>query len=175
MVYLAAAVGVLSLVCFANTLLTLGVVRRLREQRHPAEADGGGLARPGMVVGTFAVETVAGDRVDRDMLTSGTVVAFFAPGCTPCHQRLPHFVREMARMPGGRDDVLAVVVGGRDEAEAMVDSLSPVAHVVVEPAIGPVANAFDTTGFPAIYLIEPDGHIGTAGHDVPLLPQRAAR
>jgi protein-disulfide isomerase len=171
MAYLAAATALVGLLATVNLLLTVGVVRRLRE--HTAELAGlrsgavvgGGdiIAPPGSPVGELAASDVDGHPVTLATVGDRPLVGFFSPHCEPCRERLPEFVAHAAQRPGG---VLAVVVAGSPgEAAEAVDQLRPVATVVVEPDQGPVQKAFGVTGFPAFALVE-DGVVAASHYDL---------
>jgi len=167
MAYLAAATALVGLLATVNLLLTVGVVRRLREhttelaELRSGAAVGGGdiIAPPGSPVGELVTSDVDGHPVT---LGDRALVGFFSPHCEPCRERLPEFVAHAAQRAGG---VLAVVAGSPEEAAEAVDQLRPVATVVVEPDQGPVQKAFRVTGFPAFALVE-DGVVTASHYDL---------
>lgn len=160
--YLAAAVVLFGLLTSLNVALTVGVIRRLREHttelaalRNRGGDVGGDVALPtGETVGSFTAADTDGRQVDLATLGDRPLVGFFSPSCEPCKERLPHFVEYAATRSGGRDNVLAVVVGSVTETADVVAGLRTVATVVVEPDQGPVQKAFGVTGFPAFVLVE---------------------
>jgi hypothetical protein len=163
---LTVAVILTALVALVNLLFTVGVTRRLREHaRLLADPDGELVAPVGSAVGRFTAASVDGDPVRGPASTDATLVGFFTPGCTPCSERLPEFVRSATGWPAGRGSVLAVVVGDPDGAAGYVASLTPVARVVVEPADGPVARAFQVQGFPAFVTVDRTGTVVSHGLD----------
>ncbi|MEU0484001.1 hypothetical protein ABZ260_33065 [Streptosporangium sp. NPDC006013] len=172
MAYLAAAAVLIGLLVVTNLILTVGVVRRLRE--HTAElaalrnGDSGGsdVAMPaGSSVGGFDATSVAGLPVTLATLGDRPLVGFFSPHCQPCKERLPEFIEHATSRPGGRDAVLAVAVGAEEETAELVELLRPVATIVVEPDRGPVQQAFAVTGFPAFVLVE-GGVVVASGFDL---------
>lgn len=167
MAYLVAANVLIGLLAALNLLFTVGVVRRLREHTTElASLRAGVTARPvpaddvafpvGMPAGEFAAATLDGEPVTLAGLGDRPLVGFFSPHCQPCKEQLPAFVKYAAARPGGRDAVLAVIVGTEDEARETAERLRPVATVVVEPDVGPIQQAFGVTGFPAFVLVEDD-------------------
>lgn len=153
-VVLVGALGVL------NLIFTLGVIRRLREHTELLSSQGGrdpmGVAA-GTEIGEFEATTVDGEVVAHDLLLDETLVAFFAPGCEPCEEKLPSFVAQAASLPG-RHRVLAVVVGDAEAAGPMVAALRPVARVVVEEDhAGPLVSAFTVRAFPTQLSVAPGG------------------
>ena len=153
MFYLAAAVTFVGALCLFDLVLSLGIIRRLREQNATLErlATGAGgetqgltTVRVGDVVGEFAATTTAGRAVERDAGSAGQrrerLVAFLSPGCGPCEEQLPALIDYAA---SNQREVLAVVAAGvAAKPETYVSRLAPVADVVIEPAEGPIGQAF---------------------------------
>ncbi|WP_214322579.1 TlpA family protein disulfide reductase [Nonomuraea sediminis] len=178
MAYLVAVNVLIGLLAALNLLFTVGVVRRLREHTTELAAlRASGTARPipaddvalpvGVPAGEFAAATLDGEPVTLGTLGDRPLVGFFSPHCQPCKEQLPTFIKYAGARPGGRDAVLAVIVGTEEEAEATAERLRPVATVVVEPDAGPIQQAFRVTGFPAFLLVE-DGTV--AASDYVFLP-----
>ncbi|MEU1375407.1 TlpA disulfide reductase family protein [Streptomyces triculaminicus] len=161
---LIAAVVLVGLLCTLDLVLTLGVIKRLRE--HTAMltkvADGGAPGRPPVIkvgeqVGEFSAVSADGEALTRTSLSGDTLVAFFSPNCGPCHEMLPKFVEYARNVPGGREQVLAVVVGTADRARGQVAELGPVARVVVqEGSDTTVTDAFQVFGFPTLLQVTAD-------------------
>jgi peroxiredoxin len=181
MPYLAPAVAVFGLLAAVNLLLTIGVVRRLREQtaelaelRGRAPTGGAEISLPiGATVGPFEAATVDGRTVTLASFGDRPLVGFFSPSCKPCKERLPGFVQHAAGRPGGRDAVLAVVAGTREASVDYVEQLRAVATVVVEPDQGSVQKAFGVTGFPSFLLIR-DGEVDVTDYDLGPIVERDA-
>jgi hypothetical protein len=168
--YTVAAIGVVGLLCSLNLLLTLGIIRRLREHTEQLadKSPGVDVMLPvGSTVGEFAARTTDGEYVSRQSLSGETVVAFFSPGCAPCEELLPRFVDHVV---DARNDVLAVIVGPEAEAAEMVTRLRPVAPVVLEgPNSGQVSAAFGVGGFPVICVVAANGRVMAAGATLTVL------
>ncbi|QIS18657.1 hypothetical protein [Nocardia terpenica] len=162
MVFLIAAVVLVGAVCALDLLLTLGVVKRLREHTALLAARMPVLGAPnietGMEIGEFATVTVDGSPLIPESLRTGTLVGFFTPDCRPCQEMLPKFVEYAKAVPGGRDRVLAVVVGNAGEAGDMVADLIPVARVVTEGDGGELTRAFRMVYFPSALTVAPNGN-----------------
>jgi thiol-disulfide isomerase/thioredoxin len=142
-----------------NLVLTLGIIRRLREHAELLSTVAGDpkhSVRTGEKVGDFTTLTVDGAAVTSDLVTEQTLVAFFSPGCKPCQEKLPKFIEFARSMPGGRRQVLAAVVGTTDTAP-WVAELDPVSRVVVEDNGGPLTKAFEVKGFPTTLMVDRDG------------------
>ncbi|WP_416900705.1 TlpA disulfide reductase family protein [Micromonospora echinospora] len=166
MAYLAAAAVLVGLIATVNLLLTIGVVRRLREhttelaELRSRSGTGGGVSGMPVAlpidarVGEFTATTVDERSVRLAELGERPLVGFFSPGCQPCKDRLPGFLKYAATRAGGRENVLAVVAGTPQETAETVEQLRRVATVVVEPDQGPVQKAFGVKGFPAFLLVE---------------------
>ncbi|WP_188189793.1 TlpA family protein disulfide reductase [Nonomuraea sp. SYSU D8015] len=180
-----AALILVGAICVLDLILTLGVIRRLREHTTHLEtllrAGTGALAAPGLpavggTVGEFAARTLDGEEVSRRSLSGETLVAFFSPGCKPCLEKLPGFLEHARRRIGGRRLILAIVAGGDAAAAEMTETLRQVARVIVEDGYdGPVAQAFGVSEYPAFCLVDSDGTIVAAEGDVVRLALPADR
>lgn len=165
MPYLVAAVVLIGLLCVLNLMLTMGVIRRLKQTGGETVQHAGPpvVLKPGSRAGEFDAVTVDGEPVSQDTVTG--LVGFFSAGCEPCHKLLPSFV-ERARVLG-RENVLAVV--GGDDAE-VVEALRPVARVVAEDYDGPVSSAFQNKWTPALYMLGSDRRVVATGGRMEDLP-----
>ncbi|MEV6393531.1 TlpA disulfide reductase family protein [Streptomyces sp. NPDC051907] len=170
MAYLTAVVTLFGLLSIVNLMLTLGVVRRLRTQRHgsspAAKGDpfqGSGLS-VGETVGRFSVSDTEGRPLTRDSLHEGMLVAFLSPGCLPCEELLPSVV-ELSRVAGPGQVLVAVVLDEDGEArpDAFVAALSPVATVAVTRLEGELTRAFAIEGMPTGVRMGPEGRIAASG------------
>ncbi|BDM74623.1 hypothetical protein HEK616_81100 (plasmid) [Streptomyces nigrescens] len=186
MSFLIAAVVFVGALCTLDLVLTLGVIKRLREHSERLSGTSGPGGRfdtldmaVGEEVGEFTTSTVDGERLSRGMLAADTLVAFFAPGCQPCREKMPAFVDHARALPGGRAQVVAVVVGDPAEAAAFVAELSPVARVVVEEGPeDPLSAAFRARSFPTVLRVSPygDGRVLVTANRIALdRPVTAAR
>jgi thiol-disulfide isomerase/thioredoxin len=170
-------VGLLGLV---NLLFAVGVVRRLREHTKILDrlGDGSGqlILGPGETVGEFAATTVDGEPASVGTGDGPTLVGFFALGCQPCATKLPSFVEYAGEHPGGRDRVLAVVLGPEEEAAASyVTDLSGVARVVRGVEGDPLPTAFSVRGYPAFALVGTGGVVLASGTELTELSAAAVR
>ncbi|MGW4022109.1 TlpA disulfide reductase family protein [Streptomyces sp. NPDC005009] len=148
------------LLCALDLLLTLGVIKRLRE--HDSSLAAMPKAQPavqiGDSVGEFTATAVDGTRVTAGALPGQTLVGFFSPTCRPCQEKLPQFVRYAAARGNGPGSVLAVVVTeDADEGTEFVAALSPVARVLLDTPRGPVTRAFKARSFPTVLTTEAVG------------------
>ena len=177
MPYVVAAVVFVGALAGLNLLLTLGVVKRLRE--HTALlANGAGtshgddldLIPVGEQIGDFVATTVNGERLARQQPGGDRLVGFLKPGCGPCEELMPEFIRLAGEMPGGQERVLAVVVGSGGEAAPLVAQLSGVARVAVELLDGPLCRAFRVDAFPTYILIDAAGTVRGASYRPSQLP-----
>ncbi|MGW0988731.1 redoxin domain-containing protein [Streptomyces sp. NPDC002486] len=158
MVYLAVALVAVAALCTLDLLLTVAVLRRLRDRVHDAPAADSGGIPVGAAVGSFTTRCTDGTPLTESDLTDGALVAFFTTGCPPCRTELPAFVEEAGAL-NGRRQVIAVVVspGGTPdetaEAVSMTRHLSPVARVLTETPDGPCTSAFGVTAFPCRFAV----------------------
>ncbi|MFC7549034.1 TlpA disulfide reductase family protein [Plantactinospora sp. GCM10030261] len=179
MPYLAATVALVGLIAVVNLLLTIGVVRRLREQTteladlrsRPPMGDAATTLPAGANVAPFEASAVDGRTVTLASLGERPLIGFLSPSCKPCAERLPGFVRHAAERPGGRDSVLAVIAGTPEASADYIEQLSAVATVVVEPDLGPVQQAFGVTGYPSFLLIR-DGEVDATDYDLGPIVER---
>ncbi|MFI7443037.1 TlpA disulfide reductase family protein [Nonomuraea indica] len=187
MAYLVALMVLIGLLSALNLLLSVGVIRRLRE--HSVELatlrSGGTTSDRGLLplgdvalpdgspIGEFAAVTVDGESVTLGGLGDRPLVGFFSPSCTPCKEQLSAFVEFAASRPGGRDTRLAIVVGTSEESAETVERLSPVTTVVVESEGGPIQKAFGVTGFPA-FILSTDGLVAASHYQLHAVIDRDA-
>jgi thiol-disulfide isomerase/thioredoxin len=182
MVYIVAALVLVAAVTVLNLLFTLGVIRRLREHTElialggAGHSDGAleGVLAAGETVGGFTATSVDGHRVDQDGFAEGAMVGFFSPNCGPCRERLPEFVALAGAVPAEQRQVFAVVIGDEDATTEMVTRLRGVATVVTGTAAEPMAEAFGTTAYPALYRMAAGGVVAASGHSMAVYPVLAA-
>lgn len=181
-----AAIVLVGAVCALDLVLTLGVVRRLKEhtahlegllRAGPAGAFPGGLPAVGATVGEFTATTLDGEEIGRSSLSGETLVAFFSSGCAPCVEKLPGFLAHARERIGGRRLILAVVAPGEQaETAKMTAELRQVATVVVdENYAGGVARAFSVTEYPAFCLVDSEGTVLAVEREVTRLAAPAER
>ncbi|QVQ52446.1 redoxin domain-containing protein [Spiractinospora alimapuensis] len=167
--FLTAVVVLVGLVAVLNLVLTLGVVRRLRDHTERFEQMSGGftpddgILLPGQRPEEFTATTVDGREVSHETVAGPALVGFFMPGCGPCHEWVPRFAAAAADPES--PPTMAVVVGGPEESTEMVATLSEVTHVIVEDTHGPVAKAFAVQAFPVMCRTGDDGTVLTASND----------
>jgi peroxiredoxin len=175
MPYLIAAVVVVGALCLVDLLLTLGVIRRLREHTELLSARSGpsmpeqATITAGDRPAAFTAEDTDGEPVDRDS-PAPRLLGFFSTSCPACTEMLPTFVEHAARFPGGRPQVLAVVAGAPPDIHELTNDLVGVARVVVEEPQGPVATAFEVTGYPTWCLLDEHGVVRDSGLGFDRLP-----
>jgi hypothetical protein len=176
--FLIALVVLVGTVAVLNLILTVGVIRRLRDHSEKlANLHGFGEPAPpvmigaGERVGDFAATTSDGEPVSRELLSGRTLVGVLSPSCDACKERLPAFVATARSFPGGRGQVLAVLAGEWDEMEEYRQELAPVARMVIEPPMdGPISTALKVQGFPTFAVLDPTGTVVASGLDVNQLP-----
>jgi peroxiredoxin len=164
----AAGVTALGVLCLVNLTLLLAVVRKFRllserVDRLPVMAPAALLPVGGKAPDFTAVTTRGESRSLADLAGSHSAVGFFSPDCPPCHIQLPEFIEFARSLPGGPGHAIAVVVGGADAAAEFAAQLDEASAVVVAPRQAPLTAAFSVRGFPAFYLIGPDGLIKARG------------
>ena len=176
--YLSAAVILVAALGVFNLLISLRLIRRLREAGGiPGRLPGRPVvltAAVGQKIGEFTATTTAGQAISDRSLNQLTLAGFFSTSCPSCRERAPEFLRYAATFPG---DVVAVVIGpvvaGEDgETADLTGRLAAAGHVVVEAPHGPMVTAFEVGGYPALCVVDPHGRIigsGTMIRDLPTL------
>lgn len=169
---LSAAVVIFGVLTTLNLILTLGVLKKLREQGEQLAHAGGKEHQPdpiverGEVVDDFATTSLDGAAVTRAGATGLRLVAFVSPMCDMCAAQIPNLLDRAAHMPGGRDNVLITVVGKGDDVTEYAQQFRPLAQVVVEPGSGAVNRAFRLDRFPAYGLIDAEGRVVTSSDHI---------
>ncbi len=158
MFFMAIAVALVGALGMLNLLLSIGVVRRLRQHTEllgdRVSADGD-VAASAVSVGTRIGAVRARSTLGADLVfeedAEPLLVAVLSPDCSPCRERLPLVLEHVDRNPQAR--VLAVVIEeGGLEAE-MVGLLEPVVPVVVEPWGGALPRLFEVEGTPSFVTV----------------------
>ncbi|MQY08405.1 TlpA family protein disulfide reductase [Actinomadura macrotermitis] len=176
MPYLAAAVVLLGALTVLNLLLTVTIIRRLRDQpqhdhdRDEAAALPFSLLETGTPVPAVQAADLAGRPVD---FTGGTtVVGFFSGSCQSCRAHVEPFLAYVR----GRavTDAVAVVSGDAAEGADLVAALREHVRVVAEPADGRLAAAFKVGVFPTFYLVGPDATVAAGHTSIRALPAPVA-
>lgn len=168
----------LGLLGIINLVFSAGIARKLN-----VLTAGGGLPsvsagrasiampRSGDRPAEFAALTVGGANLrSADLAAGRTLVGFFATGCDSCKDLIPQFMSHARTLAGGQ--AIAVVAGVDPERGKLAGLLSSVAHVVAEPADGPVVRAFGVAAFPMFCVLD-DGVVTAASFRLGSLPLSA--
>lgn len=174
---LIAAVAVVGVLCVLDLMLTLGVIRRLREHTELiTRVSVPDVPVIGVVAGdspsAFSAATIGGSPVGS--AAEFRLVAFFSSSCSICPERVPSFARYISDHDVAKQNVLAVVVGPENEPPAYLARLAEVAQVSAEQHDGEIARAFKVVGYPAFCLLDADGAVLAASHDPAMLPEPVA-
>ncbi len=174
MVLLAAGLVFVGVLCLLDLVLTLGVVRRLREHTTIISSAGwGGEEAPiGLTAGEMPSEfaAVTADGAEIKGPAELSVIAFFSTSCSLCPKRVPAFVNYVRSRSVRPQEVLAIVTGDNGKSAAYYPDLAAVGQVATEPDNGPVYEAFGVTGFPAFFVLGADGAVVASGYDPARLP-----
>jgi peroxiredoxin len=176
---LLAAVIVVGALGLLNLVLTLAVIRRLRE-RPAAAGQAEGPAPPTILAAgerppAFEATTIDGGQISGELLAGEpAVIAFFSTTCRFCLEKVPDFRAYVSGLADARRPI-AVVNDDAERATELVAALSLFATVVVEPMDGPIATAFMVTGFPTFYLLDGAGRVQAGGLSVARLPAHVSR
>nr|BFE31036.1 hypothetical protein GCM10010200_032870 [Actinomadura rugatobispora] len=146
------------------------MIRRLRRHTELISNLSSGGRRPyailaeGKAAGPFETVATTGEPVSRDGLSGRTLVGAFTPNCSACDERLPAFTDLAKTFPGGRRQVIAVVVGPEDAAATYRARLEQVARVVIEPPLtGEIGTALGLESFPAFAVLDESGTVVSSG------------
>ncbi|WP_020390319.1 TlpA family protein disulfide reductase [Kribbella catacumbae] len=173
---LSAAVVMIGLLAALNLVLTIGVIRRLRVHTEQLTASLGGIGSPelilpaGSAVGEFAATAESGRVINLEEPTGLRLIGFFSANCGACEERLPQFTEHAATFPGS---VLAVAVGAGFATDRLVEALSEVGEVIVEEKGGPMHEALDVSGYPALALVDAAGKVVASGWDLSAIRPKA--
>jgi hypothetical protein len=179
MPFLLALVLGVGVLCLLDLVLTIGVIRRLRLHDEmlagrPATSPPAVLP-PGASIGDFSAVSIDGVYVSNWTMSEPTLVGVFSPDCPACHERLPLFADRARSFPGGRDNVLAVLVGTQEEVAAQRRALEPVALVLIEEYGTGLTEALQVNAFPSFAVVDGRKVVtsGTALEDLGEIPANA--
>jgi thiol-disulfide isomerase/thioredoxin len=189
MTYLTVAVTGVAALSLVNTWLIIAMARKLRGHGEELARRGSGPRPvvglpPGTRVPDFTVTTMTGATVSaEDLRGERSVVAFFSPGCAPCHEQAPAFAAFARARPDSVTRTLAVICGGHGgpargadgDASHFAEQLADVTEVVREPSAGIASAALAVSGFPSFILIDADGRVEAGAHAVAAIVGIAAR
>lgn len=166
MPYLTAAVIVIGLVSVINLLLTMAVVRRLRqhEERLADRPNRPPYSQLGTVLPEFAAESANGSPVDRGFFTGLTLVGVFSTHCRACREQLPAFAAKAQERFKGH--VLAIVAGAPKESADFAAALGSAATLITEPVGGPLSRAFQVKSVPTFFIVNEHAVIATVSGTV---------
>ncbi|MEQ4717008.1 redoxin domain-containing protein [Nonomuraea sp. B19D2] len=180
MPYVVAATVAVGLLCFIDLVLTVGVIRRLREHTQLL-AQGAGAPIPfkdmtlpvGASPPPYSALTIDGRHVSLSAQRGPTVVGFFMPGCDACEEEIPEYLRYAAELPDGQADVWAFVIADEDDeaAEVKAQQLATGARVIRETDKGPATAAFAVRAFPAFCVVSEDRAVTATAGRVADLPK----
>jgi hypothetical protein len=155
MTVLVAAVVLVGALAVLNLLLTLAVVRRLKdaESRRTPQPDSG--PPVGTAIPEFDADTLDGDRITHDLMGTGRqVFAFYSTTCSACVLSVPHLVDYIRHHDLPPECVVVFVNGAAEHAGPFTGPLTGLASIVVESVQGSVTSAFSVNAYPTIVISE---------------------
>ncbi|MEW2298785.1 hypothetical protein AB0958_02190 [Streptomyces sp. NPDC006655] len=151
MIFLAAAVVLVGLLCMFDLLLTLAVLRRLREH---SEELGRLSVKPNFQ--TYDPQVLVGTQAPDLAGESGVrFVAFLDAHCDSCHDHAAEF----AQIARAHDDVLAFVSGEGRQADELIALVGPGIPLVRGEEVRTQVMAIGLKAFPTFLLVRADGTI----------------
>lgn len=178
MPFLITAVALVGLLCLLDLLLTMAVIRRLREHTNQLAALRAAGPPPGLLpVGSplpaLTVHSIDGEQISSEE-TPPQLLAFLSTTCDVCTTQLPDLVQFLQAGRIARSAAIVVIIGPDSaEGQHLVNELGPVVTVIREPMDGPIGKAFSVNVFPTFYLVS-DGVVGANAISVARLPQPVA-
>jgi hypothetical protein len=172
------AVIVVGVLCLLDLLLTLGVIRRLREHTELLRELQAPAGSPviGLTAGQ-APEPFTARATDGATVTGPAglrLVAFFSASCSVCPGRVAPFIDYVRSRGLSRGDVLAVLtVTDISAPPRYLADVAEVAQACVQPDDSELARAFSVTGYPAFCLLDGVGNVVSTGHTTAALPAAA--
>ena len=112
------------MIVLTNLLLTLAIIRRLNAE--PARARTG--LRAGESAPSFSARTLGGKTLTLADLQRRTALVFVGPGCPPCVDALPEYVR-LASIAKSSETDLVIVSGGDDASTRQMLEEAHAIHV----------------------------------------------
>lgn len=178
MAYLAAAVAVVGVLCLFDLLLTVAVIRKLRE--HSARLSRVALPDTLLPAGTEVAEaSIAdghGEVVDGAWLHTGTkLVVFMSATCSACIDQLADAVAHASGFPGGPDSILIAIAGKDGHSAEIISAFNGIARVVQGSQADSVVSAFRVSAYPSYFVLD-TGRVQVATHSAgAIVSQEGAR
>ncbi|MFC9974644.1 hypothetical protein ACFVH6_27445 [Spirillospora sp. NPDC127200] len=179
MVVLSIVIAIVGAACLLDLLLSLGVIRRLREHSEILEklallADGNLPVARQESISPFLATTVDGQGISPADIPDQALAAFFAADCDSCRAQAPRLAEWAKNQDLDKDQILVVIDAMTADPMAMVEVLAPVANVVIDAEGTPVTKAFPVSGFPSYCEIRDGAVIAVHAEvgDLPVAPRR---
>jgi hypothetical protein len=165
---LLAAVLLVGALGVGNLLLTIGVIRRLRNYEELLTDELAQHSSGDPVVGTalpeFSARTVGGRSIGLSDFMNNSYFAFVSVSCAPCGDQLSRFVELMAARPDERS-LVVIEPGGQRQTEEFVAMASRTSDVVLG---GGAFDAFRIDRWPTFLYVE-EGRVIANANQVALL------
>lgn len=161
-----AAAALITVLLLLDLLLTVAVIRRLRDHTSRLGVlEATPVRRSGPVRGAafpeFSARTVDGVAVDHGQFGKGQVlIGIFASSCGSCRVHMPEFLQIAKELP--RERVLVLVLGDPDEGDDLVRSARTASRVIVDPEASQITTGLNLPGVP-MFLALDNGRITAVG------------
>lgn len=167
MLFLVAAVVVLTVLCLGNLLLTFAVLRRLRDHEEQLAGRPFGLPGEDALIGRTMPEfTGTSTRGEEVSSATGRLVAFFSASCRPCRAEAAEFARHPDE---GRLAFVVLESASEPDQAAILDALGDSPTVLIDPTSRTVADELDMRAFPTLLRVDDADTIVAARHSLAAL------
>ena len=166
MIVLATAVTLFGALSLLNLLLTLGLVRRLRQSISSLRSADADLLLPRLGLGTPLPLADQVGQGGRPML-----VGFFSAGCKACPDHVAPFRAYAEAFPG---EAVAILEGGPDVDAKYGPGLGDGVRLVSNATEGePISVAFGLRAWPSFLVVDETGHVRSTALSVNALDPMA--
>lgn len=158
------ALVALAVLGVGNLVLTLAIVRRVnRGGSEHSSAQLRGLG-PGEAAPDFTAQKLDGSNVTlADFSRRRTVMLFVSPGCKPCVESLPEYVRLSAIARDQGEELLLVSGGDHDPTRAMIGKAANAITVIVAPRETHKLFADYKADVTPLFTVIENGHVLSSG------------
>jgi len=159
-----ASLLILAVLGFGNLVLTLAIVRRVnRGGSEPSSTQLRGL-EPGETAPDFTAQKLDGSNVTlADLSHRRTVMLFVSPGCKPCEESLPEYLRLSVIARDQGEELVLVSGGDHDPTREMIGKAANAITVIVAPRETHKLFADYRADVTPLFTVIENGHVFSSG------------